>query len=80
MLMSFFRPSPAGVARRRLVDLVTADRAAIAGPDVLERLQAEFIAVIRRTLHGGRVCVRQGMSSRLQLLEIDIDLRPRGRR
>ncbi|CAH2605466.1 Cell division topological specificity factor (plasmid) [Rhodovastum atsumiense] len=78
--MSFFRSSSAGVARRRLIDLVADDRAAVAGPDVLERLQAEFVAVIRRTLRGGRVCVRQGLSNRLQMLEIDIDLRPRARR
>jgi cell division topological specificity factor MinE len=71
---------PARIAERRLLSLLAADRAMIAGPDVLDKLQREIVASIRRHVRGGRVHIRQGVSAQLSVLEIDIDLESRRQR
>lgn len=73
-----FRKSSAAIARDRLATLIAADRVTLAGTDLLDRLQTEFLNVIRTHMRAGcRVSVRQGVSRKLQELEISIDLKPR---
>lgn len=68
------RRATANVAAARLRAQVEADRAAVLGDDIAERLQAACLKEIRKLARSGMVRVRVGISSRLELREIDIDL------
>jgi septum formation topological specificity factor MinE len=68
------RRNSASIAASRLREQVMADRAAALGDDIAERLQEACLREIRKLARGGQVRVKVGMSPRLELREIDIDL------
>ncbi|MDO9713039.1 hypothetical protein [Paracraurococcus lichenis] len=73
------RRGSAHLAASRLREQVQADRAAVLGDNIAERLQEACLREIRKLARGGQVRVRVGMSQRLELREIDIDLGVRRR-
>lgn len=75
-LFPFRRRGSAQHAAARLRAQVAADRAAILGEDIIERLQEACLREIRRLARGGSVRVRIGSSPVLELREIEVDLTP----
>jgi septum formation topological specificity factor MinE len=73
------RRASAGIAASRLRAQVQADRAAVLGDDIAERIQNACLKEIRKLARSGMVRVKVGMSPRLELREIDIDLGTRRR-
>ena len=68
------RQASANLAAARLRAQVQADRAAVLGDDIAEQLQAACLREIRKLARSGMVRVKVGMSPRMELREIDIDL------
>ncbi|HWL84087.1 MAG TPA: hypothetical protein VNR89_24275 [Roseomonas sp.] len=70
------RRNTAGLAAARLRQQVSADRLAVLGEDIAQRIQEACLREIRKLARGGLVRVRIGTSPALELREIDIDLTP----
>lgn len=70
------RRSGAHMAASRLRQQVGADRIAVLGADIGQRIQEACLREIRKLARGGLVRVRIGTSDRLEIREIDIDLTP----
>jgi septum formation topological specificity factor MinE len=70
------RRSTAGLAAARLRRQVGADRVAMLGDDITQRIQDACLREIRKLARGGHVRVKMGSSSTLEIREIDIDLTP----
>lgn len=60
----------------RLRAQVAADRAAIQGDNIAERVQEACLREIRKLARGSHVRVKIGTSPHLHLREVDIDLTP----
>ncbi|ONG44719.1 hypothetical protein BKE38_27460 [Pseudoroseomonas deserti] len=70
------RRNTAGIAAARLRRQVGADRLAVLGEDITQRIQDACLREIRKLARGGHVRVRIGSSPALEVREIDIDLTP----
>ncbi|MFC3126110.1 hypothetical protein ACFOD4_13665 [Pseudoroseomonas globiformis] len=70
------RRSTAHLAAARLKRQIGADRIAVFGEDIGQRLQEACLREIRKLARGGHVKVKIGTSPTLELREIDIDLTP----
>ena len=70
------RRNTARVAAARLRQQVGADRLAVLGEDITQRIQDACLREIRKLARGGLLRVRSGTSAALELREIDIDLTP----
>lgn len=70
------RRSTARHAAARLRQQISADRVAVLGDDITQRIQEACLREIRKLARGGQVRVKIGTSPRLELREIDIDLTP----
>ncbi|MDJ0390400.1 hypothetical protein QMO56_19995 [Roseomonas sp. E05] len=70
------RRNTAGLAAARLRQQVSADRLAVLGEDIAQRIQDACLREIRKLARGGLVRVRIGTSPALEVREIDIDLTP----
>ncbi|MXP65544.1 hypothetical protein E0493_19535 [Roseomonas sp. M0104] len=70
------RRNTAGLAASRLRQQVSADRLAVLGEDIAQRIQEACLREIRKLARGGLVRVRIGTSPALEVREIDIDLTP----
>ncbi|MCQ4159964.1 hypothetical protein NON00_08475 [Roseomonas sp. GC11] len=70
------RRNTAGLAAARLRRQISADRMAVLGEDITQRIQDACLREIRKLARGGNVRVRIGTSPTLELREIDIDLTP----
>lgn len=70
------RRNSARLAAARLRQQVGADRMAVLGEDITQRIQDACLREIRKLARGGLVRVRIGTSAALELREIDIDLTP----
>lgn len=70
------RRGSAGIAAARLRRQITADRLAVFGDDITQRIQDACLREIRKLARGGHVRVKIGTSPTLELREIDIDLTP----
>lgn len=70
------RRNTAGLAAARLRQQVSADRLAVLGEDIAQRIQEACLREIRKLARGGLVRVRIGTSPALEVREIDIDLTP----
>jgi len=70
------RRNTAGRAAARLRQQVSADRLAVLGEDIAQRIQEACLREIRKLARGGLVRVRVGTSPTLEVREIDINLTP----
>jgi len=70
------RRNSARLAASRLRQQVGADRMAVLGEDITQRIQDACLREIRKLARGGLVRVRIGTSAALELREIEIDLTP----